>query len=219
MLSVLCVLAPSGCAQSNGESAGTAPLSHSHGPRESSPSEGTGADTITQTAVSLPSKTPSSSSTKASAMEFRDEVMANIAEHGWSDPINASKDGYRPMQLDPEHWYNPDFLTDGRQFDPAAPEILVIQDDQAVGTMFLAESFALDLPDPPGSPFIRWHYHRYSQPVCFADGIATSIKKSKERCPDGTVESSTSPAMAHVWLTNMDDPFTEDMEAYRNTRQ
>jgi len=162
---------------------------------------------------------PASSRTPAATAEAEELLRAVLEEadrRGWQSAEQAAADGYEPMALDPSHWYHPEYVADDRFFDPAAPEFLVIDGDQVMGVMFLAEAVGLDQPDPPGAPLVRWHYHRWSQDVCLLDGLVIVGETVGGGCGEGEVATDISPLMAHVWLIDIDDPFATDMDAHHH---
>lgn len=163
--------------------------------------------------IEIDSRTGWTPDADAEASRFRDLVMMNAAIEGWTDPATASKAGFRPMPLDANHWFNPDFVNDGRTFDPVAPEFLIVAQGRVLGAMFLADSAELDQPDPPGSPLIRWHYHEYDRPMCYDGTILIDQVDSDGSCPSGQIKSTTTPPMVHVWFVDMDDPFDSEMDA------
>lgn len=169
--------------------------------------------TIEEDTIEVDSQRAETPEAWSEAMEFRDQVIAAVQAHGWNDPVTAFSDGYHPM-LGSTHWVNEEFIEDGKVFDPTAPEFLMVVDDVVVGTMFLAPDDEPD--DPPGAPYVRWHYHTYNIDVCFDNGVATGVPTGDDKeCPNGGTASRKSPLMAHVWLVDIEDPFTDDMDAYR----
>lgn len=170
---------------------------------------------IEEKTIEVESDVPPSAATWDNAVAFRDQVVANIESHGWTDPVTAFNDGFRPM-LGSNHWVNAEFVNDGRTFDPTAPEFIMVQNDKVVGTMFLAPSDVSPPPEPPGAPHIRWHYHTYDMNICFHNGIASGVASvtGEPTCPNGGEASRTSPLMSHVWIVDLEDPFTDDMTAY-----
>lgn len=117
------------------------------------------------------------------------------------------------MDLDENHWFNPDFLHDGRVFDPTRPEFLVIAQGRVLGAMFLPGTNDLDQPDPLGAPLLKWHYHEYDRELCFDGPIAVGPTRSDGSCPADQRHSRVSPPMVHVWFVDLDDPFDPEMDA------
>lgn len=216
---VALVIAASGCGADDGATtlaaAGSSGDRPAPGPVEPAPApaprDDGGVGEITVEIEPASSRTPEA---EAEAEELRRSVLAEADRRGWSSAERAAADGYEPMALDPSHWYHPDYVTDDRFFDPAAPEFLVIDGDEVMGVMFLAEEAGLDQPDPPGAPLVRWHYHRWSEDVCLADGLVITGETVAGACGEGEVATDISPLMAHVWLLDLDDPFATDMAAH-----
>ncbi|MCO5321163.1 MAG: hypothetical protein M9922_07165 [Microthrixaceae bacterium] len=115
---------------------------------------------------------------------------------------------------DEAHWYKKEYLSDGRVFDPAAPEFMVVADGSVVGAMFLAPSLEHTQQDPPGAPLVKWHYHEWRDSLCLEQGLVPVAAESRGECPAGTESSRFSPPMAHVWLIDITDPFATDMHAH-----
>lgn len=151
-----------------------------------------------------------------SALAFREKVIAAVKRNGWTTPTALTAAGFTSLALDPEHWVNMEFVRDGVSFDPNRPEFFVVMDQQVPGAMFLAPTLGYDVPEPPGQPFIRWHRHLWSAPVCLTDGLVLASQPADGTCPPGEVPSRTSPGMFHVWFGDVDDPFTLDMSAHHH---
>jgi hypothetical protein len=165
--------------------------------------------------IELESNTEPTDAAEREAMQLRRRVIDHIERIGWTGSTGAAAAGYSPMAGDEAHWVNRAFVTDGQTFDPSAPEFLVLDGDKVVGTMFLAGEPGLTAPDPPGAPFIRWHYHRFGRTECLEDGLVVVASPVDGRCAAGADATDVSPLMAHIWIIDMDDPFTADMAAHR----
>lgn len=167
---------------------------------------------IDEDTIEVESKRPRTPEALTEAMDFRHQVISNIDSRGWRDPVTVFNDGYQPM-LGSTHWVNQEFIDDGRIFDPTRPEFVMIVDDEIVGTMFLAADD--DPEDPPGAPYVRWHFHTYNLDICFDNGVATGAPDADGACSNGGMASQKSPLMAHVWIVDINDPFTDEMDAYK----
>jgi hypothetical protein len=179
----------------------------------------TTASTTARTArdlVEVPPSSPDTPEQRAAAEQLRQDVLATVALRGWRDVDQVAADGFVPMTLDPSHWYQPEFVADGRTFDPAAPEFLVVDGRDVVGVMFLAEDPSLDQPDPVGAPWVRWHFHEWAEPVCLEGGLVVIGLPEAGRCPTGSTMSDRSPLMAHVWIVDTDDPFASEMDGHEH---
>jgi len=93
-----------------------------------------------------------------------------------------------------------------------------VHDGELLGLMFAAPDPGLDQPPPPGSPLVKWHYHRWGQPVCLEAGIITvALPDAAGACPAGATASGQSALMAHVWTVDDGaDPFATDMQAHQH---
>lgn len=148
---------------------------------------------------------------QAEQLEVR--VDASIERHGWRSMRRARRDGYRPLPGAPDHWYDPEALADGVQFDADAPEFLMFHAGELAGFMFMQPTLDLDAGPPPGSPLVRWHYHRWDLTLCVAHGVVPSQRVRSDRpCPSGEVPTDHSPLMVHVWTMDGTDPFATEMD-------
>lgn len=162
--------------------------------------------------VDPPGPGATSESTRA-AEELRARVVAAVEGHGWRDLDRARRDGFRPLSGAREHWINQENLRDGRTFDADRPEFLVLDRHAALGgVMFVSGSDRLDLPPPPGAPTVRWHYHRWSRPLCLSDGIVATRVPDDGLCRDGEAPTDRSGLMVHVWVKPGIDPFAAGLD-------
>lgn len=170
-------------------------------------------DDIEQITVELQTATEETAQAVTDAEALRAAVISSAEEEGWSDLRAVIRAGYEPMFGDESHFYNPGYLTDGRSFDPSAPEFLVVDGEGVVGVMFLADRPEPET-DPPGAPFVKWHYHEWSSPLCLLESLVPVALPADGECPQDSVATRRSPAMAHVWLIDIEDPFATDMHAH-----
>ncbi len=87
-------------------------------------------------------------------------------------------------------------------------------DGLIIGVMYGAPSPTLDLAAPPGSPFVRWHYHHWPVEFCLISAMLPIDAAKDGKCPSGQTPSDHSPLMAHVWLRGDGDMFASDMEGH-----
>lgn len=160
--------------------------------------------------VVVPSTLSDSPSRRRAAADFLARVVEAVHTQPWHDAAEIRRAGFRPMQIDGSHWYSRANLTDGVQFDPDRPEFLVVLSGHVYGEMFLSDSFSLHAPEPPGAPQMRWHYHRYPDPVCTTPYL-TQYMTSTGRCRPGDRATMRSPLMTHVWVYPTKSPFSAMM--------
>jgi len=152
----------------------------------------------------------------ADAESLRVGVTESVARNGWASRSDAEASGFRPMFGDEAHWVHPDHVTDGASFDVERPEFLVIDDaGDVIGVMFLASSPDLDQDPPPGSPLLKWHYHQWERELCLEAGLVVAALPVDGVCAEGSTAATTSPLMAHVWLSTV-DPFATAMDAHQH---
>lgn len=162
------------------------------------------------------SSAPATLDAQTTALDYRNKVLAAVRQNGWTSPAALTRAGFVSLPLDPEHWVNMDFVRDGVLFDPNRPEFFVVMNGQVLGVMFLAPKIGYDIPATPGEPFIRWHRHLWSAPVCLTDGLVLASEPVSGKCPAGEVATRISPAMFHVWFGDVEDPFTADMSGHHH---
>lgn len=151
---------------------------------------------------------------RAEADALRRAVEKAASEQPWRDEAGAVAAGYVPMPGDPLHWYDPEAVSAGGAIDPARPDFLMIEEGRVLGVMFLAPSDdgQTDPPPTPGAPLVRWHLHRWSEPVCLGIGglVVSGVPADDGTCPTDQEAATSSPWMFHVWLVG-DDPFAAEM--------
>jgi hypothetical protein len=165
----------------------------------------------TRTFEIVPTDANPTDAQRSEADDLVARVEAAEQRHGWGDPSAAAADGYRPLEGDPEHWFDPAALTDGVAFDPDRPEFLMYHDGHLAGMMFVAESLDLTQPAPPGAPLLRWHVHVWGAEFCVRGGLVPTRRTDGRPCPAGETATWHSPLMVHVWTMAGMDPFALDM--------
>ena len=152
----------------------------------------------------------------AEAEALRLEVIAAVEAAGWSNAEDVAAAGYVPMFGDDYHLVHREYVLDEAAFDATRPEFLVVDDDgDVVGVMFLAQDPDLEQHPPPGSPLLKWHYHEWATPLCLAEGLFTTSLPVDGQCAEGEEMSTTSPLMTHVWLNSV-DPFATAMDSHQH---
>lgn len=167
-----------------------------------------GTDSVPSTMVLLPSHVRDSARARRRAYAFRDRVAAALRDEPWDSVTALRRAGFE--QLDGVHWYNRANLADDVQFDPLHPEFVVFDAGHPVGEMFVPPTFSLHAPEPPGAPLMRWHYHRYSAPVCTTPYL-TQYARPATGCRPGDRVAGRSPLMTHVWVGPGLAPFSAMM--------
>ena len=126
---------------------------------------------------------------------------------GWFDYETGLRDGYQLQVHDDNHHYNWEYLVDGVILDPERPEYLMYYETangrELLGFMFLV---AEPLQEGPqlGGPLTLWHYHIFSRPVCYREGllpVGDPLLGPGAACAEGTPQQR-SPEMLHVWLVD-----------------
>lgn len=137
------------------------------------------------------------------AGKFVAELKADMAKY--EDIRVAMADGY--AQITPDlpgiaaHFIRGDYQHDGKELDPAHPEVLLYSKRldgnwRMVGVMFLAENNTEAPPSYFGG-LDSWHYH---ENLCFTAGAAVRTTASAAECRNGVFVKRTNWQM-HVWTT------------------
>ncbi len=136
----------------------------------------------------------------------------------YRDSEAARRDGYfnsTPGAGGVNHWFNLQYMKDGRILDPDRPENLMYYRTRSgaevlVGAMFLMQGPGEQGP-AIGGEMTRWHLH---PAYCWApSGFPVSPSAQEgEPCPPGQALMDT-PEMIHVWIVpNEKGVFAEDMD-------
>ena len=163
---------------------------------------------------------PSAEPTEAQRLAADSLVAAcyRAAERkGWFDYETGLRDGYRLQDHDENHHYNWQYIVDGVTLDPERPEYLMYYETahghELLGFMFLAAGPQLEGPQF-GGPLTVWHYHIFSRPVCYREGllpVGEPLIGPQATCPQG-LPQQRSPEMLHVWLVDRPEgPFATPM--------
>jgi hypothetical protein len=143
----------------------------------------------------------------ARADALRAAVIASVRRHHWLTVADLRKDGWEPAASDPTHWFRRAFLTDGHLFDPDRPEYLVVENGRVIGVMFDPGSMTRRPPEPPGAPYLRWHYHRLPAGTMCVTAPDLTYPAQAGTCRPGDHLTRRSPVMSHVWLYDDAHPF------------
>jgi len=138
----------------------------------------------------------------AAASAFVAELKTNTAKY--EDIRAAMADGY--AQITPDlagiaaHFIRGDYQRDGRELDPAYPEVLLYSkrldgEWRLVGVMFLAEKVG-DTPPSYFGGLDVWHNHTN---LCFTAGAAVRTTANAAECRGGVFVAQTAWQM-HVWV-------------------
>ena len=153
---------------------------------------------------------------RAAAEDLIDRCERAVQSNGWESFDQAVADGYRLVEGDRQHHYRSDYILDDRILDPEHPEFLMYyptpERRRLVGFMFYVRK-PLERGPQIGGPLTVWHYHIWSELVCFVEGMyALGQSATRGRCPDNLVPKYRSPEMLHVWLIDRPNgPFATKM--------
>ena len=100
------------------------------------------------------------------------------------------------------HYVNEKYVFDDAVLDPERPEFLMYYDTpegkKFTGYMFLVNEPLARGPQI-GGPLTLWHYHIFSDDLCFEGGLIIVAQPDNGKCARG-VPQRRSPEMLHVWL-------------------
>jgi hypothetical protein len=144
---------------------------------------------------------------RARADALRAAVIGSVRRHHWLTVADLRRNGWEPAASDPTHWFRRAFLTDGQLFDPDRPEYLVVEGGRVIGVMFDPGSMTRRPPEPPGAPYLRWHYHRLPAGTMCVTAPDLTYPAQAGTCRPGDHLTRRSPVMSHVWLYDDAHPF------------
>jgi hypothetical protein len=124
------------------------------------------------------------------------------------DLRDARTAGYAPHVLALEsvkHYFNPDYVTDGRVLDPGRPEGLLYAHTTG-GPVLVAAVYLMNTAGEPGRAVVscltQWHAHENHCSSDPAKGLIDGVRRRGGRCPPGQVPWAT-PPMLHTWLIDL----------------
>src|SRR5262249_31186813 len=130
----------------------------------------------------------------------------------WFDFDKAAADGF--VLSSKSHYVNEEYVFDDAILDPERPEFLMFYDTpegkKFTGYMFLINNTLARGPQI-GGPLTLWHYHIFSDDLCFEGGLIIVAQPENGKCARGAPQRR-SPEMLHVWLIDHPDgPFSPQM--------
>ncbi len=160
-----------------------------------------------------PGQPPTLEEAKAAA-ELVEACYRAALEHGWYDFKKGLADGFELMFRDHRHYENRENIFDDRVLDPDRPEFLMYygtpNGKMLSGFMFYTAKLEDRGPQIGGNLTI-WHYHIWSEKLCYLKGLLSVGQAEKGVCAKG-VPTHRSPEMMHVWLIDHPQgPFTSSM--------
>jgi hypothetical protein len=118
----------------------------------------------------------------------------------WFDFDKGRADGF--VLSSQSHYVNEEYVFDDAILDPERPEFLMYYDTpqgkKFTGFMFLTNEPLARGPQI-GGPLTAWHYHIFSDDLCFEGGLIIVAKPENGKCARGAPQRR-SPEMLHVWL-------------------
>ncbi len=141
---------------------------------------------------------------KAFADSIYKKTLENIINKKWYIEKEAIKSGYLlNPDFDSTHYFNNDYLYDGKEFDPKRPEFLIFQPTiygrVLIGVMFNADTHLGHGPQLGGNLTV-WHFH--TQPGSCWDGHIRRFQLAVDKYCEQGKYSDRSPEMIHVWFVN-----------------
>ena len=137
---------------------------------------------------------------REAAKKLVERSYQSAARNRWFDFDKARADGF--VLSSQSHYVNEEYVFDDVILDPERPEFLMYFDTpegkKFTGYMFLVNEPLARGPQIAG-PLTLWHYHIFSDDLCFEKGLIIVAQPENGKCARG-VRQRRSPEMLHVWL-------------------
>ncbi len=151
--------------------------------------------------VSLyPPGTEPTTKEREAAQKLVERSYETATRNRWFDFDKGRADGF--VLSSQSHYVNEEYVFDDAVLDPERPEFLMYYDTPA-GKKFTGYMFLINEPfargPQIGGPLTLWHYHIFSDDLCFEGGLIIVGLPENRKCARG-VPQRRSPEMLHVWL-------------------
>ncbi|HET9217330.1 MAG TPA: hypothetical protein VFR18_10145 [Terriglobia bacterium] len=151
--------------------------------------------------VSLyPPGTEPTTKEREAAQTLVERSYETATRNRWFDFDKARADGF--VVSSQSHYVNEEYVFDDAILDPERPEFLMYYDTPE-GKKFTGYMFLINEPLARGpqiaGPLTIWHYHIFSDYLCFEEGLIIVGLPENGKCVRG-VPQRRSAEMLHVWL-------------------
>jgi hypothetical protein len=137
---------------------------------------------------------------REAAKKLVERSYESATKNKWFDFKKGKADGF--VLSSQSHYVNKKYLWDDAVLDPERPEFLMYYDTPE-GKKFTGYMFMLNKPlaqgPQIGGPLTLWHYHIFSDDLCFERGVLPVALPENGKCKRA-VPQRRSPEMLHVWL-------------------
>ncbi|MBC5792876.1 MAG: hypothetical protein H8Z69_02430 [Nanohaloarchaea archaeon] len=130
------------------------------------------------------------------AWRLYNNTYSAIVSKGWTKFTKAKQDGFINWR-NSIHYVNKDFILDNKTLDPERPESLIYfnqSGEMKLGGAMYLENDINKTGKQVGGPLTAWHFHRYEENRCLADGKYFISRECDSSDP------IISPEMLHVWM-------------------
>ena len=171
---------------------------HSHNPFPADPQKPLTED-IWEVSLYSPSTEPTPKE-RETAKKLTERSYETATRNRWFDFNKVKADGF--VLSSQSHYVNEKYVFDDAVLDPERPEFVMFYDTPE-GKKFTGYMFLINEPlargPQIGGPLTLWHYHIFSDDLCFERGLIIVGLPENGKCTRG-LPQRRSPEMLHVWL-------------------